>query len=75
MVILVTRCVSIIKCDHYYCYEFHFKGFLKGEKVERVKLKLNSDEFEIKEDYLIAMKAEKIKKGTLTGSLLKFKKL
>jgi len=71
----VTRCVSREKCEEGYCYEFHFKGFLKGEKVDRVKLKLSNDEFKIKEDYLIAMKAEEIKKGTLTGSLLKFKKL
>lgn len=75
MVILVTRCVSKEKLNGQHLYEFHFKGYLKGEKVSRVEIKTDVDDFIVRDDYLIALEVEEIKKGTLKGSLLKYKRL
>jgi hypothetical protein len=75
MVILVTRCVSCNQEQSSFLFEFHFKGFLKGNKVERVKIEVPERIFTLKEDYLIAVNVLEIKKGTLVGSLLKYKKL
>jgi hypothetical protein len=75
MVILVTRCVSKEKLNGQHLYEFHFKGYLKGEKVSRVKIKTEVGDFTVRDDYLIALKVVEIKRGTLKGSLLKYKRL
>ncbi len=75
MVILVTRCVSECKLQSLSLFEFHFKGYLKGEKVDRVLLEGKLNQFEVKQDYLIALSVLELEKGTLRGSLLKYKKL
>ena len=75
MVILVTRRVFCREEQNSFLFEFHFKGFLKGDKVERVKIEVPERLFTLKEDYLIAVNVLEIEKGTLIGSLLKYKKL
>jgi hypothetical protein len=56
-------------------YEFHFKGYLKGERVNKIEFKFDDGAFIVKDDYLIALNVDEIKKGTLIGSLLKYKKI
>ena len=75
MVILVTRCVSKRTVNGENLYEFHFKGYLKGERVNKIEFKSDDGSFRVNDDYLIALNVDEIKKGTLIGSLLKYKKL
>ena len=71
----MTRCVSKRTVNGENLYEFHFKGYLKGERVNKIEFKSDDGSFRVKDDYLIALNVDEIKKGTLIGSLLKYKKL
>ncbi|MCO4793599.1 MAG: hypothetical protein KC493_07800 [Bacteriovoracaceae bacterium] len=75
MVILVTRCVSKKEIKKSFHYEFHFKGYFKGTKINQVLICQCEDTFNLKQDYLLAVEVDEIKKGTLYGSLLKYKEL
>jgi hypothetical protein len=58
------------------CYQFHFKGYYKGEKIKVLKLDTNQNElFEVNMDYLLWTKKIDIFNGVLTVELIKFKKI
>ena len=65
--------ISRFKCQRNTYNIFHFKGYLKGDKIERVLIKGGS--FEVNEDYVISLTHVRIKGTTLFGELEKFKKI
>lgn len=66
---IISTCLNIKK-DY---SEFHFKGFLKGEKIK--KIRLDQTNFELDENYLIKIKKPVVKQQVLYGKCVKFKKL
>lgn len=50
---------------------FHFRGFLMGSKVEGVQCQDGGIPFVIKQDYLVEIEAQKLRKGILIGKVLR----
>ncbi len=50
-------------------YRFHFKGFLRGHRIVEIQL-YGLDSFFVGEDYLMSVKAIKVKDGVLYGKVI-----
>ncbi len=76
-VIIVSKCLRVTKFGPGpQLYEFHFKGVYAGENLKKVMLK-GGDDMRISkgEEYLIYLKVETVREGTLFGQLIKVKML
>ena len=66
---IVSRCVKIKQTFN----EFHFIGFFNGVRIKKIRV-LNQ-QFEINEDYVLAIEDYYIEDNTLYGKCVKLKKL
>lgn len=69
-VYLISTCIKKSK----FSAEFHFKGYLKGERIESVKV-INEVHFELHREYLLKLVNIKVKNSVLEGKVEKYKKL
>lgn len=52
---------------------FHFRGFYNGVRITNIII--NSQDFELYDEYLICLEVEAINENTLYGNLIKKKRL
>ena len=71
----VSRCLkSEKKDDGNYLSNFHFKGFLWGEKVCIIKVE-SGEPFKVKEDYIMELQLLEHKGGVILAKPMRYKKI
>jgi hypothetical protein len=76
-VIIVSKCKRVTNFNREESwYEFHFKGICAGQSLKKVLLRGRKD-FHLKQgvEYLLYVQMLSMEQGTLTGHILKTKKL
>lgn len=68
-VIAISRCVGF-DLNTRYRASFHFKGFLRGQKVRMMSL-VGGGECVVGEDYILQIKVDKLVDGILFGQILR----
>jgi len=69
MIIVVSKCLNGEEG------RFKFKGYLRGKKVDEVKVKIDGGRFKAGDDYMIAVDVERIEEGVIFGKVLKYKRI
>lgn len=73
IVFALSRCLEKAKVCEY--WEFHFKGYFEGERINKLFLRGDRDRFEASTDYILKIKIESIHKSVLRGFVLSYRKL
>ncbi|MFT6630777.1 MAG: hypothetical protein ACJAS4_000719 [Bacteriovoracaceae bacterium] len=68
-VYIVSRYINSYHHDHY----FHFVGYFNGVRINKIVVR--GGNFELGEDYVLALNKVKCKSSILYGKLVKSKKL
>ncbi len=71
-IIIISRCLNYNSRTH--CYIFHFKGYFKGERVEKIH-GVSPILLKKAEEYIFKFEVIDIKEKILIGKIKKIKKL
>ena len=71
--LVVSKCMSVKKESSCVLNVFHFKGYYLGLKIENITVTTKHHIFQPKKDYLLFLKAIRIKKGSLETHFIKCK--
>jgi hypothetical protein len=74
-VLVVSICEKVKKIKNkHYSYEFHFIGFLHGQKIRKINVQVESKvEIELDEEYILYLDILNIKGELLETKLIKCK--
>ncbi|ATH06521.1 hypothetical protein BIY24_00750 [Halobacteriovorax marinus] len=68
-VIVISVCEKVVKTNKLCGYEFHFRGFFKGEKINKINVRTR-ETFSIGEEYLLFLEIEDVLSLSLNTKLI-----
>jgi len=71
--LVVSKCMSVKSTSNEVLNVFHFKGYYLGLKIDHITVTTKHQIFQPKKDYLLFLKAIRIKKGSLETVFIKCK--
>lgn len=73
--LVVSKCMSVKTGSNGVLNVFHFKGYYLGLKIENITVRTQDKKFHPKKDYLLFLKAIRIKQGSLETYFIKCKEI
>ena len=75
-IIIVSKCLRVIKLNSDTFYEFHFKGVCQGRLIKKIRLKgLQNQEIVPGGEYIIQLRDQRYMDHLLEGEIVKFRLL
>ena len=75
-IIIVSKCLRVIKFKSQVCYEFDFKGVYGGHQIKKIRLQEPEKNLLLPgRDYLIQLRDHRVRGSILEGKILRFKLL
>lgn len=75
-IIIVSKCLRVIKFESHECYEFHFKGIFKGQLIKKIRIEYSNKTTLLPgKEYLVHLRDPKVNESVLEGTIVRVRLL